>query len=145
MNEMQIRQARAQDVVRIKDLLTAESLPTEGVDKHVTHFLVAEQSGEIVGSIGLEVYDQTALLRSAVVEKSVQGKGIGSLLYNAVLKRARGLGVSRLLLLTNTAETYFHRKGFRKIEQKSVAGPVTSSAEFSGACPSHAVCMELLL
>jgi amino-acid N-acetyltransferase len=49
------------------------------------------------------------------------------------------------VLLTNTAEGFFARKGFRRIDQKSVTGAVTSSVEFTGACPAHAACMELCL
>ena len=108
-------------------------------------FLVAERNGTIIGSIGLEVYGDTALLRSAVVSASEQRKGIGGMLYNRNVQQARSLGVKRLILLTNTAEEYFARKGFKTVYQKSVTGPITTSAEFTGSCPSHAACMELVL
>ena len=127
------------------ELLESASLPTLGVEQHLQHFMVAENAGALVGAIGLEVYGDVALLRSAVVIQKEQGKGIGSLLYDQNLSQARRLGVQRLILLTNTAEKYFERKGFKKIEQKTVTGPVTTSVEFSGACPAHSACMELIL
>lgn len=145
MNRPAIRQATSNDLAAIAQLLESASLPTLRVEEHIQHFLVAEKDETIVGTIGLEVYGDTALLRSAVVTADLQNKGIGSLLYDRNIDQARQLNVQRLILLTNTAEKYFERKGFRKIDQKSVTGPVTSSVEFTGACPSHAACMELML
>jgi len=140
-----IRKARRSDLHRIVGLLESESLPLEGVLDHLQNFMVAEVDGTVVGSIGLEVYDETALLRSAVVDTSHRNTGIGTRLFDTLIGYARELGVNRLLLLTNTAEGYFLRKGFVRIERGSVVGPVTTSTEFAGACPSNAVCMELIL
>ncbi|MEK9136912.1 MAG: arsenic resistance N-acetyltransferase ArsN2 [Bacteroidota bacterium] len=145
MNQPTVRQATPQDLDRIKQLLDAESLPTTGVAEYLQHFLVAEKNGLILGAIGLEVYGETALLRSVVVSLKDQRTGIGSMLYSRNLEQARRLGVRKLVLLTNTAEAYFAKRGFRKIDQKSVTGPITTSVEFTGACPSNAVCMEMTL
>ena len=145
MNSVRIRNASEADYDAVAALLEAASLPTEGVAEHLRHFLVAENGDGIVGAIGLEVYGDTAFLRSAVVQPTQQSKGIGGLLYNQLIDNAKVLGISRLILLTDTAEKYFGRKGFRKIDAQSVTGPITTSVEFTGACPSHAVCMELVL
>lgn len=142
---LSIRNAVQADYDSVARLLESASLPTLGVADHFSNFLVAENGSGIVGAIGLEVYDDVGLLRSAVVDASVQNKGIGSLLYEHLIKHAKRLGVRRLILLTNTAEKYFEKKGFRKIDQDSVTGPIRQSVEFSGACPSHAACMELIL
>ncbi len=140
-----IRKSREADYKTVTELLESASLPTAGVSDHFKHFFVAEHEREIVGVIGLEVYDDVALLRSAAVKSSEQNKGIGSQLCNALVENAKVLGVRRLILLTNTAEQYFARKGFNKIDEKSVTGPIRTSVEFTGACPSHAACMELVL
>ena len=58
---------------------------------------------------------------------------------------ARKSSVRRLVLLTTTAEPYFRKWDFQRIDQKTLAGPLTGSAEFTGACPASAVCMELWL
>lgn len=145
MKKPDIRNATPADFDDIARLLAAESLPLAGVADHLKNYLVAERDGEIIGVMGLEAYAETGLLRSAVVAQHAKNQGIGGALYEALIKKARELGISRLLLLTNTAEEYFRRRGFRKIDEKSVAGPVRSSVEFSGACPTHAACMELIL
>jgi amino-acid N-acetyltransferase len=143
--EVIVRSASKDVLPRVLALLEEASLPTIGVSDHFDNFFVADYAGSVIGAIGLEVYGDTALLRSAVVSAEHRGLGVGSKLYDVLLEHARSLGVRRLILLTNTAEEYFRRKGFRKLDQESVTGPVTTSVEFTGACPSHAVCMELLL
>ena len=145
MSRATVRQATRADLADIEELLESASLPTPGVAEHLRHFLVAENDGTVVGAIGLEIYGETALLRSAVVTSGLQRTGIGGLLYSRNVEQARRLGVRRLILLTNTAQEYFARKGFRLIDQKSITGPITTSVEFSGACPSHAACMEMML
>jgi amino-acid N-acetyltransferase len=145
MSRLEIRQPREDDLPKIEKLLDEASLPTLAVAEHLNNYRVAKNGEKLIGAIGLEVYDGTALLRSAVVSPNERGKGIGALLYDTIVKYARERGVRRLLLLTNTAEEYFRRRGFRVIDQESVTGPVTNSVEFTGACPSHAVCMELSL
>jgi amino-acid N-acetyltransferase len=145
MSSLRVRDARQDDLTRITALLQLADLPTLGVAEHLETFLVAEEDNGVIGSIGLEIYGDTALLRSAIVDEQKRRSGIGGLLYSKLLDRARSLKVHRLILLTNTAEEYFRRKGFRTINQNTVTGPITASVEFSGACPSHAACMELLL
>jgi amino-acid N-acetyltransferase len=143
---MTIRDARPEDLEAVSGLLRGASLPTAGVERHFENFLVADEPGDgVVGAIGLELYGDTALLRSAVVAPEQRCRGIGARLYDALIARAGTLKVRRVLLLTNTAEGYFRKRGFKTIDQAGVTGPVTTSVEFSGACPSHAVCMELEL
>lgn len=142
---MKIRNASDADYTAVATLLQSASLPVEGVAEHFQRFLVAENDTGIIGAIGLEMYADTALLRSAVLHPSLQNKGVGTLLYDCLIEMAKSAGVKRLILLTDTAEEYFARKGFRRIDAKSVTGPITTSVEFTGACPSHAACMELYL
>ncbi len=148
ISNVTIRKAgEREDLARVLSLLQDADLPTVGVHEHFNDFVVAaDPAGAVVGAIGMERYaDGTALLRSAVVGPSLRNSGVGSMLYQALLERARSSGVRRFILLTNTAEIYFARKGFRTIPRSSVTGPVTLSTEFNDACPESAVCMEMLL
>ena len=142
-----MRKAEVRDADQILGLLDRSSLPRDGVKDHLEGFLVAEKAdGTIAGVIGMEHYGgETALLRSAAVDPMLRSRGIGSALYDALIKLAHAKGVRRMVLLTTSAELYFARKGFQKISRESVTGPVTQSAEFKGACPTSAICMELRL
>jgi amino-acid N-acetyltransferase len=145
MQTLAVRHTRPDDLPAVLALLAEASLPTEGVEEHFTDFLVAGETGRVTGAIGLEIYGDTALLRSAVVAPAHRSAGLGSALFEDIRALAAARGVRRLILLTNTAEEYFRRKGFVSIPAASVRGPVTASVEFTGACPSTAVCMELRL
>ncbi len=144
---LQIRTARPTDLEPLLAQLGRAGLPTLGVAEHLSNFFIAEDpSGTLLGAIGLEYYGgDTALLRSAVVDPSRRSQGVGSALYESLLTKARTMGICRLVLLTNTAETYFARKGFQKIQRSAITGPVTQSIEFTDACPAHSAVMELVL
>jgi amino-acid N-acetyltransferase len=143
MMDIHITPANADDLEGITMMLHAASLPTAGVEDHLESFLVARESDRVIGSIGLELYGPVALLRSAVVVPDKRNSGVGSMLYESLIRLARSHGVRKLVLLTNTAKEYFARKGFRIINREAIQGPVKQSVEFTDACPSHAFCMEM--
>jgi amino-acid N-acetyltransferase len=140
-----IRRAAKQDLSPVEKLLSATNLPVEGISDHLQNFLVAEMNREIIGTIGLEVYENTGLLRSAAVIPNLQNKGIGSRLLTMMLDFAKEQGVQELFLLTTTARNYFSQKGFVPIKREQVRGNILSSSEFQGACPSTAICMRKTL
>lgn len=137
-----IRKAQKEDLPVVIQLLEESSLTTAGVEQHFDNFFVAEDAGGVIGAIGVEIYGDVGLLRSAVVRKGLQRQGIGRQLYDTLVISAKSKKMKKMILLTTTAAEYFSQKGFRKIEKATVQGPVTSSAEFTGACPSTATCME---
>ncbi|HEY7482354.1 MAG TPA: arsenic resistance N-acetyltransferase ArsN2 [Gemmatimonadales bacterium] len=140
-----IRPATPGDFTGVVSLLHAADLPTAGLQPRLADFLVAEDHGRIVGAIGLEVYGDRALLRSAVVDAGHRNSGLGSDLVARLLERARVRGVREVYLLTTTAERYFPRFGFHPIARSEVAPAVCASEEFRGACPESAVAMRRLL
>ena len=138
-----VRRAGAEDLGAIESLLSGSSLPLQGVRDHRQHFFVAVEGTEIIGTIGLEVYGEEGLLRSLVVGENHRSRGVGAVLYDRLLSEARELDIRRLVLLTTTAERYFTQRGFRRIPRSSITGSLAGSAEFAGACPATATCMEL--
>jgi amino-acid N-acetyltransferase len=55
---------------------------------------------------------------------------------------ARASGVTELLLLTETAESWFARLGYQVIDRASVPADVARSVEFVTACADTAVAMR---
>jgi len=137
-----IRNAWGNNLQDIRHLLLAVKLPTESIENHISDFLVAEIEGKVAGAVGLEIYSDIALLRSASVYPAYQNQGIGNRLVDAIFEYAKGKGVKELILLTSTAESYFLKKGFIPIDWKTLTGDILTSAEFTGACPTSAVCMR---
>jgi amino-acid N-acetyltransferase len=142
MQSFQIRKATSDDLHAIRQLLDAHQLMSDDVDQHVQHFLVAEIDGVIAGTIGMEFYETTGLLRSAAVSTEYQHQGIGGRLLSSINGYAKEHGADEIVLLTTTAEEYFARKGFTTITRDELEGRVLTSAQFNGACPSTAVSMR---
>lgn len=140
-----IRAATAADAHAVRQLLRDSKLPVDGVPDDLAHFLVAARGDAVVGTIGLERYERSALLRSAAVRATERGTGIGEALVNRLLDQARADSVDTVVLLTTTAEGWFPRFGFVRIERSAVPGELHASAEFQGACPDSAVVMALPL
>jgi amino-acid N-acetyltransferase len=137
-----IRAATPGDFGDIVRLLEAADLPRAGLKPTLPDFLVAEEGSRIVGAIGLELYGEYALLRSAVVAEGRRDTGLGTDLVESLLRRAEVRGAREIYLLTTTAERFFPRFGFSAISRGEVAGPVQASEEFQGACPDSAVVMR---
>lgn len=142
---MNIRIAEKNDLPAIQTLLESWQLPIEGIDEHLNHFFVLEEGKKILGSIGLEIYGNKALLRSLAVAPEVRGKGYGHRLYQAVLDMAVSIELEEIVLLTETARDFFERHGFRVIKRESVDQRIRNSVEFRTCCPASAVCMRLRL
>lgn len=148
MTSAPIRPATRGDLPAIERLLTDSALPVAGVaailDAHPEHFIVAETAGtprEIVGVGGLEVCCGDALLRSVAVRPDWRAHGVGRELVSRLLAEASSRDIRALYLLTTTAENYFPRFGFERIERKQVPAAIAETVEFKSACPDSAVAM----
>ena len=139
---MVIDAARERDLPAVRDLLTRQHLPLDGVDEHVGTMVVARDGGGVVGAAALELYADGALLRSVVVDPAVQGQRLGQRLTQAALALAQMRGARTVFLLTTTAEDYFPRFGFERIARADVPASVQTSVEFRSACPASAVVMR---
>jgi amino-acid N-acetyltransferase len=139
---VELRAATEEDLPRVLSLLGRAELPTAGVAEALPDFIVAESEAKMVGVVGLELYAESALLRSAAVEESWRGSGVGKVLVDRALDLARERGIEDVYLLTTTAEDYFPKFGFVCVGRDSVRGEVRSSVEFQDACPASATVMR---
>jgi amino-acid N-acetyltransferase len=114
MDTYDIRPARTEDLGAASTLLSESKLPLAGFAEHIGHALVATREGRIVGVVELELYGRAALLRSLVVAPSERGARLGERLAAGAMRLAEDRGVGDVYLLTETAEGFFPRFGFRK-------------------------------
>lgn len=140
-----IRQAISDDLGKIKLLLESVSLPSVDIGDHISNFLVLEYAGTLIGTIGMELYGETALLRSLAIRKEYQFDGYGRNLYQCLVLNAQKNGVKHIYLLTTTAEKYFSKKGFRKISRYEVPEEIKNTTEYTTLCPSDSICMVKIL
>ena len=136
-----IRETIKDDLKAVKSLLDSASLPFVDIEKHLVNFFVLEISGNIIGTIGTELYGDTALLRSLAVDKDYQNKGYGKELYNALILKIKKMNVNNIYLLTETAEGFFSKLGFQKTDRELVPHSIRHTYEYSTLCQEDAVCM----
>jgi amino-acid N-acetyltransferase len=121
------------DVQAILDLVDAVHLPLEGIAEAMEYFWVARAGERIVGTVGLEVYDDMALLRSLAVTPACQHIGLGRALTETALSYLTTRQFRAVYLLTITAEQFFARHGFCLVARDAVPASVQQSVEFQGA------------
>jgi amino-acid N-acetyltransferase len=137
-----IRRAEDADIERVEALLRDARLPLEGTRDAFRVGFVAEEHEAIVGAVALEMYPDSALLRSLVVDQAAQGKGLGGRLTQAAIQEAQRRGVHAIYLLTTTAEQFFPRFGFVAVDRQSMPPSIQGSIEFQSACPASAIAMR---
>ena len=130
-----LRAAAPADLPAVLALLEGAGLPGAGVAEWLDGFRVAEAAGALVAAAGLELYGADALPRSVVVDPAWRGRGLASALTVELLGGARAAGIGRVYLLTDTAEGYFPRHGFRRIPREEASEAVRQSREFRELCP----------
>ena len=111
-------------------------------------FFVAETdgaNGALVGVAGLEICGNDAVLRSVAVHPDWRSSGVGRDLVRGAIEHAEARGLRALYLLTLTAERYFPRFGFERVERSSVPSAVADTVEFKSACPESATTMQKVL
>jgi amino-acid N-acetyltransferase len=124
-------------------MVQSEGLPADGIAENLDNFLLIRGGdGRLLGVAGAEVYERQALLRSVCVARSERGKSLGATLTGAVVSLVQSYGCTEIYLLTTTADKYFERHGFSRIDRSRVTGPVLESVEFKSACPASAVVMK---
>lgn len=128
-------------------LLESQWLPTSDItDEHLEHFFFVGSDGSPTGLVGLELYAGAALLRSLAVGENARGIGLGSTLVEHAEQYAATKGVQSIYLLATTAETFFKRLGYERIERSQAPPSIKETREFASLCPaSSAFMMKTLL
>lgn len=142
MNRFAIRLGQSADFAAVTSLLKGAGLPTDDLTSAADlHLWVLEAEGDVVGVVGIERFGARALLRSLAVGHSYQRRGLGHQLVAQLEQDVQEKGVEQVILLTETAESFFRRIGYAAIDRRYVPEEVKQSAEFRSLCPASAVCM----
>lgn len=137
-----LRPSTSADDPMLRAFLEAAGLPAADVETGRQEYLLAEEEGRLVGTIGLEQVGQDALVRSLTVAPERRGQGLAGRLDDAAIALARSRGIRSLYLLTTTAEAYAVRRGYERIPRSEVPSALLALPQFRALCPSTAVCMR---
>ena len=129
----------APDSPELRAALEGADLPTEDITEAGRSFFRLDADGQTIGFGGYEVHNGSALLRSVVVLPQHRGKGFGRVIAEAVLARAAKAGAHQAYLLTTTAEVFFERAGFTRIDRSSAPAEILATRQAATICSTAAL------
>lgn len=137
--------ATAGDAGAVSSLLLEAGLRGDGVEERIHDTIVSGEGtpgGEVTATACLQVEGRRfGILRSVAVRTSLRGKGFGMLAVAAAVREARGQGVRHVSLFTETAQAFFERLGFRKIDRSELPEPIRRSAHATEECAETGTAM----
>ncbi len=148
-----VRPANVDDVVGIQRLLNhyaslGDLLPRTKNDiiNNIEHFRVIERDDKIIACGSLENFTpELAEIRSLMVDASIKGGGLGTLIVETLLEIAHLRKVSRVMALTYVP-IFFHKLGFKTVDKnifpEKVWGICVNCYKFEN-CDEIAVLKEL--
>ena len=118
-SSVEIRPVRREDLAGLADFIQpfvseGRLLPrtTEELEELVYNGFVAKVDGRLIGFAALEIYSRKlAEIRSLAVVPECQGKGVGRLLVEECVERARKRDVLEVMAITSS-EVFFRSCGF---------------------------------
>ena len=123
-------------------LLESANLPISDLgDAQLEHFFFIGKATAPIALVGLELHGEHALLRSLVVAPSARSAGVGTALAEHAETHARLQGVRELFLLTTTAEEFFARRGYGRIDRDEAPEAIRTTREFADICPASSAFM----
>lgn len=126
----------------VNELLREADLLTDDLPEGLPNFILAFDDDKPIGVAGVEVYGKAGLLRSVAVAPAYRSQRVGGELVRQLQQRATQQGVEDLYLITTTADAYFARKGFCRVDRGEVPAAIVVTQQFSTLCPSSAVVMK---
>lgn len=130
------------DISDVKILLQENNLPVSDINEKIT-FFAQKENEKIIAVGGMESAGEDAIIRSIAVSDPFKGKGLGNKITSRLINYAREKGKKDIYLLTTTAENYFAKFRFKKIDRNQVPAAVQKSTQYTSVCPVSAVVMKL--
>ena len=134
------------DIAETIPLLSACGLPTADLleSSSATLFGVRIESN-LVATAGIELFGQTALLRSVATLPAQRGKGLAALLITHAEHKAKQGGAASMALLTTASSSIFARHGYLPIERRDAPEAIKATQQFESLCPASATLMLKVL
>jgi amino-acid N-acetyltransferase len=126
-----VRPAKTGDVKNIRLLVDSYAAPGQMLSKEtvtlyesVQEFFIAEDDGKFIGCGALHIlWEDLAEVRTVAVSQNYHHQGVGHKILDAIILRAREIGVERIFCLTFQTE-FFASVGFVEIQGTPVEADV---------------------
>lgn len=146
---MKIRKALISDIKPIHKLINdfakkGQMLPRSlnELYENIRDFFIAEENGEICGVCALHIlWEDLAEIRSLIVKREFQKRGIGKNLVKKCLNEASKFGVKQVFVLTYIPD-FFRQIGFKEIDKSKLPQKIWGDCI---KCPKFPECDEIAL
>jgi amino-acid N-acetyltransferase len=142
---MRIERATGAEGPEIQAMLRQAGLPVEDLSTASVRFWLAREGQALAGAIGVERYGKAGLLRSLAVDPAHRAQGMATALVQALELAMRAEGLKTMVLLTQTAEGFFGKRGYVLTPREQIPEEIRQTAEFRLLCPATAACMSKAL
>lgn len=150
-----LRKATINEAVKIQELISLEAKRNQVLERSLNYiyenirdfWVCIEKSAGIVGCCSLHVvgWQSLAEIKSLIVDKNFQKKGIGSDLVKETLQEAKSLGIKKVFALTFSPD-FFKKQGFSVIDKNSLPHKVWTecvNCKYFPNCKEEAVIIEV--
>jgi len=146
---MRVRAAHLQDVERIASIIAHHAVQGVMLPRSVAAlsasldtYVVADESGEVVGYGGLDVYTrESAEIYGLATSPEGSPPGTGKAIVQALVAEARRKKISKLFALT-LAPGFFSKLGFETVAHTDLPLKVWKDCV---ACPKYGNCDEIAM
>lgn len=108
--------------------------------ENLREFTIVEEEGNFIGTGSLHIiWDDLAEIRALAIKSEYQGKGIGKILIEELLKEAQTLEIHQIFALTYQVE-FFKKCGFKEVSKDEMPHKVWKECI---NCPKFPNCDEV--
>lgn len=116
------------------------SLSLNDIYEKIFEFMLFEENGEVLGCCAIHPsWEDLAEIRSLAVREDAFGRGVGKILVESAVNRAREFGIKNVFALTYKVD-FFKKLGFREIKKESLPKKIWSDCL---KCPMFPDCDEI--
>jgi amino-acid N-acetyltransferase len=131
-----------QDQQQIIKILQKNHLPVEDIplNQHIEFYGIKVKT-KLLGIIGVEYYQDVALLRSLVIDPKHRKKGMARQLVSYLEIHSKNKGTLNIYLLTTTAKSFFESLSYYCLDRIFAPEEIKNTLEFSQLCADSATFM----
>ncbi len=132
-----------QQLSEVASLLVRNGLPADDIASPSLDLWVFVGDDQSVGGcVGMERFSSCALLRSLAVRADLRGQALGKKLTEHIENEAASDGLSGVWLLTETADRFFTKLGYRVADREIAPPEIKSTTQFTTLCGEAATLMR---
>ncbi len=136
---VEVRPGADSDRTAAERLRADAGLAAEEDHHEAAVWMVGERDEAVVATATLQTRDGDGYLRGVAVHEAGRGTGAATLVVAAAIRAGAAAGVRMVFLLTEGADGFFDRLGFRPVGRDELPGWLRAA---SAACPDSAVAMR---